>query len=309
MLYPLKFKAITKAKVWGHERWIISAYGNDQSVVENGFLAGNTLSELIEIYMDEIVGGPIYQMFGDMFPLLFKTIDAQDDLSIQVHPDDMVAAELEQLGKCEMWYVSHAEPQASIVLGFNRTTSRDEVVNSLQHNTIMDLMQVVPVCQGDVAFVEAGLVHALRKGTQVVEIQQSSDLTYRLYDYQRLGDDGKLRELHIEQALDCMNYETIPQPLVPYNSPINTAASLVQDEHFCTNILHFDKPINRDYSELDCFVVYICVEGQVRVEALDGEESEPVVLHQSEAVLIPASLNDIQLTPDDSAKVLEVYVV
>lgn len=309
MLYPLKFKPIVKPKVWGQESWLISTCGNDQTVVENGFLAGNTLSELIEIYMDELVGGSIYQMFGDVFPLLFKTIDAQDDLSVQVHPDDMMAAELDQLGKSEMWYVSQATPQASIILGFNRATSRDEVADCLQQDTIMNLMQIVPVQQGDVAFVEAGLVHALRSGTQVVEIQQSSDLTYRLYDYRRPGLDGKLRELHIDQALDCLNYEAQPEPLINYDNPVNSAASLVQDEHFCTNILHFDKSINRDYAELDSFVVYICAEGQVRVEALDGEEGEPVMLNAGEAVLLPASLKDIQLTPDATAKVLEVYVV
>lgn len=309
MLYPLKFKPIIKPKVWGQESWLISTYGKDQSIVENGFLAGNTLSELIEIYMDELVGGSIYQMFGDTFPLLFKTIDAQDDLSIQVHPDDMVAAELEQLGKSEMWYVSHADPQASIILGFNRATNRDEVATSLQQDTIMDIMQVVPVSQGDAAFVEAGLVHALRKGTQVVEIQQSSDLTYRLYDYRRPGLDGQLRELHVDQALNCLNYEAKQDPLINYNNPVNSAASLVQDEHFCTNILHFDKPINRDYAELDSFVAYICAEGQVRVEALDGEDGEPVTLNAGEAVLLPASLKDIQLTPDGTAKVLEVYVI
>ncbi|MCQ2339379.1 MAG: class I mannose-6-phosphate isomerase [Paludibacteraceae bacterium] len=309
MLYPLKFKPIVKPKVWGQESWIISAYNNEQTVVENGFLAGNTLGELIEIYMDELVGGAIYQIFGDEFPLLFKTIDAQDDLSVQVHPDDMAAAEVEQLGKSEMWYVSHADPQASIILGFNRATNREEVATSLEQDTIMDTLQIVPVQQGDVAFVEAGLVHALRKGTQVVEIQQSSDLTYRLYDYRRPGLDGQLRELHVDQALNCLNYDAKTDPLVNYDNPVNSAVSLVEDEHFCTNILHFDKSIHRDYDELDSFVVYVCVEGQVRVEALDGEEGESITLMNGEAVLIPASLKDIRLTPDGNAKVLEVYVI
>ncbi|MCQ2347918.1 MAG: class I mannose-6-phosphate isomerase [Paludibacteraceae bacterium] len=309
LLYPLKFTPIYKPKVWGHESWTLSAYGQDHSVVENGFLAGNTLPELLETYMDELVGGAIYQMYGDAFPLLFKFIEAKDDLSVQVHPDDMAAAEVEQLGKTEVWYVTGGDADASILMGFARPTSREEVAQSLNDDSILSLLQRVPVQKGDVAFIEAGTVHALCRGTQVAEIQESSDMTYRLYDYRRPGLDGKLRPLHIEQSLEVLNYDALAQPLVPYERKDNSVASIVQDEHFCTNVLTFSKMIERDYAPLDSFVVYMCTEGEVRIEALDGEEGEAITLTAGETALIPAAVRDIRLTPNNACTLLETYIV
>ena len=192
---------------------MLSGYGDDQSVVSNGFLAGNTLSEVLEVYMDELVGGRIYDKYGSYFPLLFKMIDAQDDLSIQVHPNDQQAADMamekdeEDIwgGKTEMWVVTEAADEASIIVGFNQKTSTEEVADSLLQGSLMDLLQVVPVKKGDVLFIESGTLHAIGKGILIAEIQQNSNVTYRIYDYGRVGADGKKRDLHIEKALDVTN--------------------------------------------------------------------------------------------------------
>ncbi|MCQ2310966.1 MAG: class I mannose-6-phosphate isomerase [Paludibacteraceae bacterium] len=308
MLYPIKFTPIVKPKVWGKETWSLSGMETDSSVVANGFLAGNSLPELVETYMDELVGGAVYQMYGDFFPLLFKFIDAQDDLSIQVHPDDLAAAELEQLGKTEMWYITEAHDGA-IVNGFAVPTSREQVEQALQNDSIMSLVQRVPVQKGDVAFIEAGTVHALCRGTQVAEIQEASDLTYRLYDYRRPGLDGQLRPLHIAESLEVLNYEPSEQPLLPYERKDNSAVALAQDEHFCTNLLTFDKPVSRDYAPLDSFVAYMCTEGEVSIEALDGEQGETLILQAGETALIPAATRDIRLTPTGTCTLLETYIV
>lgn len=261
MLYPLLFHPVVKPKVWGSETWLLSGYGDEQSVVANGFLQGNDLGDVLEIYMDELVGGKVYDRYRLFFPLLFKIIDAEDHLSIQVHPNDEQAAamaadsDIRQLGKTEMWVVTKAQEEASIVLGFARPTSAEDVKLSLSKNTIMDRLQIVPVKKDDVAIIPAGTVHALRKGTQVVEIQETSDITYRLYDYNRAGLDGRLRELHIPQALQVLDYNAMPNPLVTVEDK-KPVTNLVNDIHFTTNRLRFDKALQRDYARYDSFVVY-----------------------------------------------------
>lgn len=308
MLYPLKFKYIEKPKVWGGEHWLISGYGHDVSIVENGYLAGNDLNDLVETYMDELVGGNIYQLFGNMFPLLIKWIFADDNLSIQVHPDDMAAAEIEQNGKTEMWYVTESK-DGSVVTGWMRDMDQDSVRRALSDNTLLDKLRVVNVKKGDVAFLPAGKVHALRRGTQVLEIQENSDVTYRLYDYNRPGMDGKMRPLHIEDALAVMDYSHTEYPLISYQCDMNQATNLVQDEHFITNIICFDRPIARDYAALDSFVIYIVVEGSCEIKWEDQPKEEQTILHKNEAVLIPATLDDIQLIPQGQVRILETYII
>ncbi len=307
MLYPLLFQPIVKPKIWGKEIWSLSGYGEDQSVVCNGFLEGNTLSEVLEVYMDELVGGRVYDRYGLHFPLLFKIIDAQDDLSIQVHPNDEQAAAMAceneedapAFGKTEMWVVTKATDEASIVLGFNKSTNAAEVAASLQSNTIMDLLQMVPVKKGDVALIEAGTVHALRKGTQVAEIQQTSDTTYRLYDYNRLGVDGKLRPLHVAEALHVLQYNRMAEPLVTTKGQ-QSVERLVNDPHFVTNRLHINQTLQRDYAPYDSFVVYMCLEGSVTVEYEDGQQT----LSAGQTCLIPACLPDIALIPVNGEAVI-----
>lgn len=306
MLYPLLFKAITKPKVWGRETWLLSGYGDDQSAVANGFLKGNTLGEVLEIYMDELVGGKVYDRYGQLFPLLFKVIDAEDNLSIQVHPDDIQAAEMmpdggaRQLGKTEMWVVTKARKDASIILGFARQTSAGEVEKSLSENTVMNLLQVVPVKKDDTALIPAGTVHALRKGTQVVEIQETSDITFRLYDYNRPGTDGRLRELHIPQALRVLRYEAMPQPLVDVKDT-RPVALLVDDPHFATSRLRIAEPLQRDYARCDSFAVYVCLDGVAEIECEGGS----VTLKAMQTCLVPASLPDVRIVPKGGCDILE----
>lgn len=311
-MYPLKFKNIVVPKVWGEEQWQLSGYGDSVSVVENGYLAGDDLNDLLETYMDELVGEPIYERFGNTFPLLFKVIDARDDLSIQVHPNDEVAWERhEQLGKAEMWFVLDTDDGASIINGFARDTTRAEFLEKLEALQLPSILQTVNVNYGDVAYIPAGRVHALRRGTVVAEIQQTSDVTYRVYDYHRPDKNGQYRQLHVDEALDVLDFHRTTPPLVPYRLPaMNVPQNLVKDEHFTTNYLRLDRTLQRDYALLDSFVVYMCVWGQLDITALDADEGcQTVHLRKGETVLIPASLCDVQLTPTTSqARVLEVYV-
>lgn len=314
MLYPLKFHSIKKDKLWGTEFWTIASLGDEDSIVNNGYLEGNSLSDLLETYMDELVGENIYQMYGNYFPLLFKIIDAHDSLSVQVHPDDMAAAEWEQMGKTKMWYVSNAQENSSIVSGFNQDVDAHQVLQALEEDTIFDLLNECSVKRGDVIYLPAGRVHALSSNIKVVEVQENSDITYRLYDYNRVDKNGQLRDLHIEQALDVIDYTRTDDPLVTYEAQINNANVLVQDEHFCANVLCLDKTIERDYARLDSFVVYICLEGTCEIASNEATEvlgeMGKVTLAKGDSVLIPASLNDIVLSANHSnVRLLEVYIV
>jgi mannose-6-phosphate isomerase len=308
-LYPLLFRPIVKKKVWGSETWSLSGYGDDQSEVKNGFLKDNLLSEVLEVYMDDLVGNHVYDRYGNRFPLLFKFIDAQDDLSVQVHPSDEQAAPSGEMGKTEMWYVTQADNDASIIAGFSRNTNAEEVKQKLNDNSVMDLLQVVPVKKGDVAYIPAGTVHALRHGTQVAEIQETSDLTYRLYDYNRPGLDGKLRPLHIDRSLQSLHYEALPHPLTDYNRPTNGRTTLVEDTHFHTSLLCLTEPLECDYAALDSFVVYMCTEGEAVIRCnYTDEPIDDIKLSAGNTMLIPATLHDITILPKIKTNILEIYV-
>ena len=323
MLYPLKFSPILKDKIWGGtklkslfdkaaetnklgESWELSGYEGDESVVTNGALAGNNLAELIEIYMGELVGDAIYDEYGLSFPLLFKLIDANENLSIQVHPGDEVAAERHNsYGKTEMWYVVDADPGAELIIGFTKDCTKDEYLDALDNDQVEDLLQKVPVKKGDVFFIPAGLVHAIGKGVVVAEIQQSSDITYRIYDYKRTDDQGNERELHTEQAVDVINFAASKNPKTVYNISVNEITPLVECEYFTTNILRFDAPVTRNYGTLDSFVAYMCLEGDFVIEY----EGEKTTVNKGDTVLIPASIDEVGLIPDSNqVTLLEVYV-
>jgi len=322
MLYPLKFEPILKDKIWGGtklknifnkpatsdklgESWELSGYENDESVVSNGFLAGNNLAELIEIYMGELIGDKVYDQYGLTFPLLFKLIDANDYLSIQVHPGDEVAAERHNsFGKTEMWYVVDADENAELIIGFSKDCSRDEYLDALDDNKVEELLQHVPVKKGDVFFIPAGLVHAIGKGVVVAEIQQSSDITYRIYDYKRVDDNGNERELHTEQALDVINFDASENPKTVYQVIPNDITPLVSCDYFTTNLIQFDTALIRNYGHLDSFIAYMCLEGSFIIEAND----EKTVVNKGDTVLIPASIDEIGLTPHDKVTLLEVHV-
>jgi len=322
MLYPLKFEPILKDKIWGGtklktlfnkaahtdklgESWELSGYEADESVVTNGFLAGNSLSELIEIYMGELVGDKIYDEYGLSFPLLFKLIDANENLSIQVHPGDEVAAERHNsYGKTEMWYVLDANPGAELIIGFSDDCSRDEYLDALEEGFVEDLLQKVTVKKGDVFFIPAGLVHSIGKGIVVAEIQQSSDITYRIYDYKRTDEQGKERELHTEQALDVIHFEASKNPKTNYELLLNEITPLVSCDYFTTNLLRFDHNITRHYDKIDSFVVYMCNEGNFVIEFDD----EKTIVKKGDTILIPACIDELSLIPDSEVTLLEVYV-
>lgn len=322
MLYPLKFQPILKDKIWGGtklktifgkpaqtdklgESWELSGYEGDESVVENGFLAGNNLTELIEIYMGELIGDKVYEQFGMSFPLLFKLIDANENLSIQVHPGDEVAAERHgSFGKTEMWYVVDADPGAELIIGFTKDCTRDEYVDALENDQVEELLQNVPVKKGDVFFIPAGLVHAIGKGVVVAEIQQSSDITYRIYDYKRVDDQGNERDLHTAEALDVIDFSASKNPKTYYQANSNEITPLVSCNYFTTNILKIDQAITRNYGTIDSFVAYMCLEGSFLIES----NSDKLIVNKGDTILVPACLNEVGLIPDGNVTLLEVYL-
>lgn len=322
-LYPLKFKNILKERIWGGnklaevlgkkkskngigESWELSGVEGDISVIANGFLQGNNLEEIIEIYMGDLVGDKVYDQFGLQFPLLIKFIDANDDLSIQVHPNDALAAERHNsYGKTEMWYVLEANAGAELISGFNKPLNKDEYLTHLENKTLGKIMYSQPVQKGDTFFIPAGRVHAIGKGILIAEIQQTSDITYRIYDYDRLDKSGLERELHTEEALDAIDYTYVKEVKTLYPQYKNGSVQLATCQYFTTNKLVFDQPMERDYIELDSFVVYICCEGSFEIKA-DGIETVPVT--KGETVLLPASLKNIMLQPLAEVELLEVYI-
>lgn len=329
MLYPFKFRAQLFHKIWGGhsiekwydyvpadyenvgEAWVMSDVEKYPTEVSNGAHAGDSLQDLLEVYMDELVGEKVYDVFGNHFPLLLKFIDATDDLSIQVHPDDDYALENEKsLGKTEMWYVLPSKGDAAIYLGWNQQMNVSLIHAAIADGTLSEYLREYKVHEGDVAYIPAGTVHAMRRNTIVAEIQENSDITYRLYDYNRIGNDGKKRPLKLDKALQVMDFnpdnEASYAPTMPR---IDGVVNLKKTPYFTANLLSPTRPVQRDYAPLDSFVAYMCVEGQCEVTALDCEtEDKSVSMRMGEAVLIPATLNDILITPQGHCKLIEVYV-
>ena len=304
-MYPLKFTPIVLPKIWGEEAWLLSGYGDNMSLVNNGYLKGNSLDELIEVYMDELLGQHVCDKYGSSFPLLFKRITAQDRLSIQVHPNDEQAAQANSFGKSEMWYVTEASPEAKVVMGFANKTNSKQVKQAIEDLTLPDLVNNVTVNRGDMFYIPAGTIHALCGGTEVLEIQQSSDLTYRIYDYGRRDDKGNLRQLHVAEALDVLDYNRLLQTTVDYEPIDDEVVRGVSDDHFITNIISLTHPATRDYAMLDSFVVLMAAEGSFSIES-DGEL---VDCKNKELVLLPASSTDVIIRPQGAnCKILEVYV-
>lgn len=323
MLYPLKFKPIVKQTIWGGEKltyksedpnvksgigesWEISGVQDNVSVVSEGPLADNTLQELTEVYMGDLVGDKIYEQFGVEFPLLIKYIDACDDLSIQVHPNDAVAKERHNAyGKTEMWYVVDADPTAQLLMGFNKDTDKSEYLTKLHDNTLPEILNAEKVKKGDCFFIPAGTVHAIGKGCFIAEIQQTSDITYRIYDYDRRDKNGNPRELHTELATDVIHFEEQKEHGVHYHRHENHTEELVECKYFTTNYLKFDKEIEKDYIALDSFVIYMCLEGNFSV-VYDTDKF--VKVKKGETVLVPACFKNIFLIPEKEAALLEVYI-
>jgi mannose-6-phosphate isomerase len=288
------------------EAWLLSGVEGSQTVVENGFLEGNDLNDLIEVYMDDLVGGKVYEKYGEEFPILVKVIDANDYLSVQVHPDDEMAKERHlSLGKTEMWYIMNADKGSELICGFNQKMDKDKYINALIDKKIPEIVNREAVKKGDVFFIPAGRVHALGPGLLLTEIQETSDITYRIYDWDRINAAGEVRELHTDLALDAIDFKQHDDYKTSYKEKVNETVPMVSCEHFTTNLLHLTKPIEKDYDELDSFVIYTCTEGAFRLEA--GDDS--VEVKAGEAVLLPATTKVVNLFPHKETRLLEVYIL
>lgn len=322
-LYPLKFKPICKDKIWGGkklkeefgkncatdatgESWEISGVEGDVSVVSEGFLHGNALDELIEIYMGDLVGDKVYEKFGTYFPLLIKFIHSTDFLSVQVHPDDEYAMEHEgAFGKTEMWYVLDAEEDAELISGFSRDVDRDLFLENLDKGTLKEILNFEKVQAGDVFFIPSKRVHSIGSGIVLTEIQQTSDTTYRIYDWDRKDKDGNARELHLDRALEVMDYQKRDDIRTVYDRIPNSTASLVDCQYFTTSRIEFEHPVDKDFNLIDSFVIYICTEGELLINYKGGSA---VSLRKGETVLVPAEIKEVSLLPKQKSVLLEVYV-
>lgn len=317
-LYPLKFEPILQPKIWGGdllhqylnkdkksenigESWEISDVEDFQSIISNGSLKGKSLNALISEEKERILGRKNFELYGENFPLLIKFLDARVPLSIQVHPDDEWAKKLENgQGKTEMWYILHAEEDAEIYLGWKRNVSPDEVETALKNADIQDLMQKFNPKKGDVFYVPARSIHSIGKGVVLAEIQQTSDITYRMYDYGRL-EHGKPRELHIDKGMKVMNFDFIPDLKISYNLIDNQFVELVNEQYFTTSLLRFNTRLN--LTTEDNFHIYIGITGQTEFEV----EGEITKLLAGETLLIPAAIKNYSIH-SNNAEVLQIKV-
>lgn len=322
-LYPLKFEPVLKEKIWGGntlakmygkdqgklanigESWEISAVSDNLSVVSNGFLAGNDIEEIIEVYMGDITGESIYEKFGNEFPLLIKLIEAREDLSIQVHPDNELAKKRHSAyGKTEMWYILQSESNSKIYTGFSLPVTREIYQDALADDSLPLLLNAEHPVPGDTFFTPAGRIHAIGAGVVLAEIQQTSDITYRIYDWDRKDEKGNSRELHTDLALDAIDYNASGKTVIKKELKRNHPENLVDCEFFKANAISFDRPVERDYTTLDSFVIYLCTEGGFRIR-WDGK-TENVM--KGETILIPAVITNVILEPETTAKTLEIYI-
>ncbi len=323
ILGPLKFHPLFKDKIWGGDKiktilrhdysplpscgelWAISGIPGNESVVSEGPLEGNNINELLEIYMEELAGEKIYDVFQNEFPLLIKFIDANDWLSIQVHPDDELAeARGLESGKTEMWYIIQAEKDSKIIKGFAKNTSRGEYQKRLSEKSLSEIMNFVPVKEGDAFYIDAGKVHALGPGILLTEIQQSSDTTYRIYDWDRVDEKGNGRDLHIEDAIEAIDFKEEKNNYINYHLHNNQSMPMVDEKYFTTQILQIDAPIEKNYDELDSFVIYIVINGSFILKSDNGNMD----LGIGDVVLLPAITEKVELHPLPQAKLLEVFI-
>ena len=320
-LYPLQFTPLFKYRIWGGEKlktelnkaykeknigesWEISDVSGDETVVAEGALKGHSLRDLIKEFKGEFVGNAVYEKFGEEFPLLIKFIDAKTPLSIQVHPSNKVAKERHNsFGKNEMWYVMQADKDAELIIGFDKKINTDDYKTHLKNNTILNVMHHETVQKGDTFYIPTGRVHAIGAGVLLAEIQQTSNITYRIYDYDRVDSKtGEKRELHNDLAIDVIDYEVHSNYKTNYSLDKNISNTLVHSPYFRTNILDINSRVEKDYSSIDSFIIYMCVEGTVVVVS----EGETYTINKGETLLLPASINNVQLKAVNT-KVLEVY--
>jgi len=323
MLYPLKFKPILKEIIWGGdeicrfknlyplregigESWELSHVKNNVSVVANGELKGKSLEELIETYREDLSGKKVIERFGNVFPLLIKFIDARDSLSVQVHPDDRLAKKRHNsFGKTEMWYVVRAAQDAFLYSGFAQAITPDEYVRSLEDDTFVNYLQRHKVNPGDVFFLPAGRVHAIGAGCFIAEIQQTSDITYRIYDYNRKDANENPRELHTDLAKDAIDYSIVPDYKLNYTPGQQPVQTLVSCPYFTTNLIEGKKDDIIQAMHPDSFTIYIGLEGNIQLTDSNGYSVE---IRQGETVLLPAENQITQLLFKEKGKLLETFI-
>ncbi len=327
VLYPLKFAPAYFEKIWGGqhvktilhqdfgdlmncgEMWLISGLEGQNSIVCNGDFAGDELNDLIETFMGDLVGEDVFNKYGERFPLLIKIIDPLDNLSIQVHPDDELAQKIGLYnGKTEMWYVMNAEKGAKLVSGFNRDVTPKEFEEAVANKSVEGMLNYVDVHNDDAFFIPARKIHALGAGCMVAEIQQTSDTSYRVYDWDRIDRFGMKRELHIDEALATINFKKEDSGKVSYDKKTkNATVSLVKCPYFTTNLIKLDtkSALVKDYSELDSFVILMCTEGSFILSYENGTEA----VRTGECILIPNIINKVEIISDGECKLLEVYIV
>ena len=317
-LYPLTFEPIFKDRIWGGtklkdylnkpitseitgESWELSTVPESISVVNNGELKGKNLNEVIDLYPIEILGKEVFNQFGEQFPLLFKYLDAKEDLSIQLHPNDELAkARHNSFGKTEMWYVMQADENARLIVGFKENSSKEAYLQKLESNDILSLLNEIPVKKGDVFLLETGTIHAIGAGIVIAEIQQTSDITYRIYDWDRVDANGNKRELHTELAVDAINYKTTAAKK-EYSASENKSTSLVDCPYFKTNIIPLNGEILIDKND-DSFMVLMCTDGSFELHLNDDKYT----YQTGDTVLIPAVLTSFLLK--GKATILEITV-
>ncbi len=322
-LYPFRFTPVFKEKIWGGQKikemlhlevgelpncgevWLVSGVSDNPTIVNNGYLVGNELNELVEVFMGDLVGDKVYDRFGDVFPILIKIIDSNDWLSVQVHPDDELAAKRNiGYGKTEMWYVLQADQNAELISGFNQPVNQEKYVKYLNDKILKDILNFEKVDQNDVFFIHAGKIHALGPGLLLAEIQQTSDTTYRVYDWDRVDNNGKSRDLHTEEALEAIDFEYTDKHKTKFTPKKNGTSEIVDSEFFTTNIIDFDQAIRKDYGELDSFVILMCIEGKCQIKWDD----QFIDMKVADTVVIPNIIENIDLYPDPKCKLLEVYI-
>ncbi len=317
-LYPLQFHPIFKERLWGGEKlqsllhkpitsnqtgesWELSTVEGNVSTIANGAFAGQFITSVLAEFPREILGTIVYERFGNQFPLLFKYLDAKEDLSVQVHPNDILAKQRHNsFGKTEMWYVLQADTNARLIAGFKEPIDAPTYLKHLENKTLVTTLNEIKVQQGDVFLIETGTVHAIGAGMVVAEIQQTSDITYRLYDFDRVDSNGNQRELHVELALDAINYNTVSSQK-HYEKNSNQSNPVVDCPYFTTQFIPLAGEIEVQKTGFT-FTVYMCVEGSFELE-LAGQNYS---YSKGDTVLIPAVLTAFQLS--GNASILEIYI-
>ena len=323
MLYPVTFFPLLKPILWGGnkicsfkeitpvqdgigESWEVSHVKNNVSTVANGHLKGKSLDDLIETYGADLLGKQVYERFGKSFPLLIKFIDAKEALSIQVHPNDTLAKERHNsFGKTEMWYVIDATPGAYLYSGFAKPLTPERYIKSVEDNSFTDMLAKHEVHTGDVFFLPAGRVHAIGAGCFIAEIQQTSDITYRIYDYNRKDAQGNSRELHTELAKEAIDYQIYPDYKLKYTPEPNAIQPLIDCPYFTTRLININEDKTIDLNDRDSFSIYICMQGKL---AVTDDLNNIIAIHQGQIVLIPATTAHITLKPEKECKLLETFL-